>query len=101
MRADYCRGHGTTRDGMLIDIYDTIGIQDPDPNADAGGVRFEAAWTPLGAASVAHTRVPEHITLEQLGKNCPRLRGRLGEQACTQAQAKLLFPNVLLYNKSR
>lgn len=101
VRADYCGGHGTTRDGMLIDIYDTIGIQDPDPKAAAAGVRFEAAWTPAGAVCVAHTRVPEHITLEQLSKECPRLQGHLGEEVCSEAQAKLLFPKVLLYNKSR
>ena len=101
VRADYCGGHGTTRDGMLIDVYDTIGIQDPDPKADSMGVRFEAAWNETGAVCVAHTRVPEHMTMDQLGKECPRLKGRIGEQACTAAQAKLLYPKGLLYNGSR
>jgi hypothetical protein len=101
VRADYCGGHGTTRDGMLIDLYDDIGIQDPDPQADAAGVRFEAAWSPAGAVCVAHTRVPEHVTLQQLAQNCPRLKDRLGPEVCTAAQAKLFIPKALLYNKSR
>ena len=44
VRADYCGGHGTTRNGMLIDIYDNLGINAPDPNPSAVGVRFEAAY---------------------------------------------------------
>ena len=102
VRADYCGGHGTTRDGMLIDIYDTIGIQDPDPKAAEAGVRLEAAWSPAGAVCVAHTRVPEKITLEQLAVECPRLVGHLGEQACTEESAAHLPGGlVLLYNRSR
>jgi ADYC domain-containing protein len=101
VRADYCGGHGTTRDGMLIDIYDTIGIQELDPQSEAAGVRFEAAWSPAGAVCVAHTRVPENITLDQLAKECPRLVGRLGEEACTEERARHLPAPVLLYNRSR
>ena len=101
VRADYCGGHGTTRTGMLIDIYDTIGINARDPKAAAAGVRFEAAWTPQGAACVAHTRVPENITLEQLANDCPRLRGRLGEAACTEERLIESREHVLLYNGSR
>lgn len=101
VRADYCGGHGTTRTGMLIDIYDTIGIQAPDPKAPAAGVRFEAAWTPQGAACVAHTRVPENVTLEQLAKDCPRLVGHLGETACSAERPIASQEHVLLYNGSR
>jgi hypothetical protein len=101
VRADYCGGHGTTRDGMLIDIYDSVGINGRDPKADEAGVRFEAAWSPAGAECVAHTRVPENMTLEQLGKECPRLVGRVGEGACTEERAGHLPGPVLLYNRSR
>jgi hypothetical protein len=101
VRADYCGGHGTTRDGMLIDIYDTIGINAPDPKAAAAGVRFEAAWNPVGAVCVAHTRVPENVTLDELSKECPRLVGHLGQAACTGVQVGSSPEHALLYNGSR
>ena len=98
VRADYCGGRGTTRDGMLIDIYDAIGIQQRDPKSDEAGLRFEAVWSPEGALCVAHTRVPENMTLEQLAKECPRLAGRLGEAACSEDYAR---DKALMYNRSR
>jgi ADYC domain len=102
VRADYCGGHGTTRDGMLIDIYDNIGVNEPDPKAAEAGLRLEAAWSPAGAVCVAHTRVPEKITLEQLNTQCSRLAGRLGEDVCTEKSvAHLPGGPVLLYNRSR
>jgi hypothetical protein len=101
VRSDYCGGHGMTRDGMLIDIYDELGIQAPDPNPDRVGIRFEASWNARGAVCVAHTRVPAKVTLEQLGKQCPRLTGRLGESVCTEADSGRWGDQVLLYNRSR
>jgi hypothetical protein len=101
VRADYCGGHGTTRDGMLIDIYDNLGINAPDPNPSATGVRFEAAWGTTGAVCVAHTRVPENITLQELSHKCPRLRGRLGDSACTEAGSRRWGNQVLMYDRSR
>jgi ADYC domain-containing protein len=102
VRADYCGGHGTTRDGMLIDIYDNIGIQAPDPRAAEAGVRLGAAWNTAGAICVAHTRVPENLTLDQLATQCPRLVGHLGEAACTEEGASRLPGGpALLYNLSR
>lgn len=101
VRADYCGNRGTTRDGMLIDYYDRLGIAHPDPGAPAQGLTFEAAWTPTGAACVAHTRVPEHVTLDQLAIECPRLRGRLGPDACTPTTLDKQDGAVLLYNLSR
>jgi hypothetical protein len=102
VRADYCGGHGTTRNGMLIDIYDRIGIQPPaDPKATPD-LSFEAAWTPKGAVCVAHTRVPENMTLEGLAASCPRLRGRLGPAVCMpEAVLDGRFGQVLLFNRSR
>lgn len=101
VRADYCGGHGTTRNGMLIDIYDSIGMLTPDPRAQALGTRFEAAWGPGGAICVAHTRVPENITLEQLASECPRLKDRVGEQVCTPESARAFSDGALLFNNSR
>ena len=102
IRADYCGHQGTTNDGMLIDIYDHWGIQRPAEDAGRSGLRFEAAWNTDGAVCVAHTRVPENVTLEHLGKVCPRLRGLLGEVVCTaEAAASGRLGPVLLFNKSR
>jgi ADYC domain len=101
VRADYC-GRGTTRDGMLIDIYDRVGIQRPADDAEQEGLRFEAAWNPEGAVCVAHTRVPENMTLAHLGEVCPRLRGHLGGAECTaEAAASGRFGSALLFNRSR
>ena len=86
---------------MLIDIYDHLRIQRPAEDAGRSGLRFEAAWNTDGAVCVAHTRVPENVTLEHLGKVCPRLRGLLGEVACTaEAAASGRLGPVLLFNKS-
>src|SRR5262249_45810954 len=85
VRADYCGdGVGTTRNGMLIDLYDDAGIQlsDNDP-----ALEFEAGWSPAGAVCVRHTRVPEHMTLEALPPACPHLAGRLGPE-CSEAAAR-------------
>ncbi len=99
--ADYCGNRRTTRDGMLIDLYDTIGILQPDPKSAAAGARFEAAWSPAGALCVAHTRVPENVTLEQLAEQCPRLAGHLGEDACTEEIGAHIPGPALMYNRSR
>jgi hypothetical protein len=98
IRADYCGGHGTTRNGMPIGFYDAIGIS--TRTGTGQGMRFEAAWTPNGAACVAHTRVPENVTLAQLGTQCPRLMRRLGERACSEDLAKSFQEPVLFYNFS-
>jgi hypothetical protein len=87
VRADYCGNQGTTKDGMLIDVYDKIGIWAADEAADPS-LRFKAAWDANGAICVAHTRVPENVTLERLAEECPRLRGHLGESACRRARLR-------------
>jgi ADYC domain len=102
VRADYCGDRGTTRDGMLIDIYDRIGIQRPENNDSKNELSFEAAWNTKGAVCVAHTRVPANMTLSLLATTCPRLRNRLGATACTQEKAEsFAFGKVLLYNSSK
>ncbi len=97
VRADYCGNDvGTTRDGMLIDIWDNIGIQERTGPTDFS---FEAAWGPEGAVCVAHPRVPQHVSLVGLAEACPRLLGRIGS-ACTEEAARKLG-EPLIYNASR
>ncbi len=97
IRADYGGDdRPTTRDGTLVNIYDRFGILDPDPKA---GTTFEAAWGPDGAICVAHPRIPDNVSLEQLAERYPRLRGRLGPQACS-AEAARSDPQALLFNES-
>ncbi len=101
VRADYCGNRGTTNDGMLIDIYDRIGIQSQENGDSQNGLSFEAAWNTKGAVCVAHTRVPENMTLNELATICPQLRNRLGPGACTEEKAKSFASEVLLYNSSK
>ena len=97
-RADY-GGDGvpTTRDGTLIDPYDRFGIQKPDRQVP---MTFEAAWGVDGAICVAHPRIPQNISLEELGARYPRLKARLGLAACTEEGA-MRDPRALLFNRSR
>ena len=97
MRADYCGdGQSFTRDGTLIDLYDRLGIQKDEPTP---GMRFEAGWGKDGATCVAHVRIPEKVTLEELARRCP---GRLAERVgavCTEEEARRPSATLLL-NKS-
>jgi uncharacterized protein YjbI with pentapeptide repeats len=55
VRADYCgSGVSYTKNGTLIDVYDTQGIE--QPTAGDSSFVFEAAWTTSGAACVNRTR---------------------------------------------
>jgi hypothetical protein len=97
-RADYGGdGQPTTRDGMLIDLYDRFGIQTPGRDAS---MSFEAAWGVDGAVCVAHPRVPENISLEQLAERYPRLKSQLGPAVCTE-EAVMRNPDALVFNRSR
>lgn len=99
--ASYCGAHGTTRDGMAIDFYDRLGIQQPAASAGHDDLQFEAGWTTAGAACVAHTRVPEKITLQQLAAACPQLQQRLGAAVCTERAARSgVWGKVLIFNRS-
>ncbi len=96
VRADYCGdGVATTREGTQIDIYDRHGVQRPESGPE---LRFEAGWAPTGAVCVAHTRIPDNLTLEQLAKSCPRLAAALGERCTEETAAKL---GAVLFNRSR
>lgn len=102
VRADYCGGHGTTRTGMLIDVYDPLGISLKEDPGDGHALAFEAGWNEAGALCVAHTRVPANMSLRELAHGCPRLRTALGADVCTeQAVAAGQFGKALIYNRSR
>jgi hypothetical protein len=96
VRADYGgEGHGTTRDGTVIDVYDAWRIQTPDMNDEHD---FEAAWGPEGAVCVRHARIKENVSLDELERQYPRLRGRTGT-VCTEEFAR--SHGALLFNRSR
>ena len=96
VRADYCGdGRTWTREGTFIDVWDDLGIQKSDTGADAT-FSFEAGWSPIGSVCVAHTRIPENITLDKLKVFCPRLANT---QRCDEGSARAA--GALLFNRSR
>jgi hypothetical protein len=96
VRADYCGdGVSTTRDGMLVDVYDDRSIQKPDYKL---ALEFEAGWTAEGAVCVRHVRVKDNITLDNLVKSCPRLKDHTGDM-CTEHEARSL--GATLFNRSK
>ena len=95
VRADYGGdGTGTTRNGMIIDLYDDHGIQAPDADHR---MAFEAGWTHDGAVCVNHPRVKENISLGDIAARWHRLAGRTGAR-CTEETARSL--GALLFNRS-
>lgn len=96
VRADYGgQGKGTTRNGMLIDLYDDDGIQKVE--IEDTKIDFEAGWTPTGAVCVRHVRVKENTSLAALEAEYPHLKGRTGD-ICTEAFARSL--GATLFNRS-
>lgn len=60
-RADYCgSGVSFTKNGTLIDLYDTRGIQ--TRTSDDATLVFEAGWGPNGAVCVNRARFDAHTT---------------------------------------
>ena len=95
VRADYGGdGTGTTRNGMLIDLYDDYGIQAPGFDHR---MTFEAGWTQDGAVCVSHPRVKDNISLSEIAARWRRLAGRTGA-SCTEEAARSL--GALLFNRS-
>ena len=101
-RADYCgNGISHTKDGTQIDIYDRLGIQQPEPQ-DNQEIVFEAAWGVNGAVLLARTRYPEGLA--QLKKECPEKLAQIvsdnqslsNEEAQQQAAEALIFNSSLL-----
>ncbi|MBJ6124383.1 ADYC domain-containing protein [Microvirga splendida] len=85
-----------TRDGTLVDVYDRFGIQRPEATDP---LPFEAAWGRDGALCVAHPRIAENVTLDELARRYPALGGRVGPEACTE-EAMRDHPGALLFNRS-
>lgn len=97
VRADYGGDdRATTRDGTVIDVYDRFGIQKPET---VDPMPFEAAWGKNGAVCVAHPRIAQNVTLDDLAKAYPRLRNFLGPEACRE-EAMRGHPEALLFNRS-
>jgi len=56
-RADYCGdGRAHTVDGTLVDVYDRMGVMQPEPGST---LEFEAGWGPRGATCVSRPRYVE------------------------------------------
>jgi hypothetical protein len=97
LRADYGGDNSpSARDGTAINVFDRFGIQNP---GHATGMEFEAAWGPNGAICVAHPRVADNVTLEELAQRYPQLKGRLGPQACYE-QIMRSDTRAVLFNES-
>ena len=80
-RADYCgNGQSHTREGTMIEYYDSLGVSRRATEATAGWnparASFEAAWAADGAACLARTRDGE--PLAAILRECPG-RFRKGE----------------------
>lgn len=98
VRADYGGdGSTSTRDGMEVYVCDRFGVR---PCAKDAPLTFEAAWGASGATCVAHPRVPDHVSLGELARRYPSLRGGLGPASCTAENADR-NPAALLFNRSR
>jgi hypothetical protein len=97
-RADYGGdGRATTQEGMLIYWCDRYGIQ---PCGSHPQFAFEAAWGADGATCVAHPRIKQNVSLDELALRYPRLAARLGPAACTE-QGAMRDPTALLFNSSK
>jgi len=96
-RADYCGDdQPSTRDDTMIDIYDLIGVQEPEYNP--GALEFEAGWAENGAVCIHHTRIPENLDLATLSLQCPRLTDAAMGLECDEITA--MAEGALLFNRS-
>ncbi len=93
VRADYC-GDGVphTRDGTLINIWDNIGIEQPDPST----WEMEAEWNADGARCIRHTRwvqadkAASLTDLEYVRRACPSRLAENQPTACNPASSDFL-----------
>lgn len=92
MRADYSgRGQAATRDGTLVEVFDTIGLR---PIGSHDLRNFEAGWDEKGAVCVRHPRLRAAASLAQIESSSPRLKGRVGSR-CTPERAMALGAVIL------
>lgn len=96
-RADYCgNGVGHTKDGTLIDLFDTIGIQD----REQGTMELEAGWSPEGATFLNR---PRWQPLASIIEECPdKFQGRTAKEFphISVAEIQSRWPETLLFNDS-
>src|SRR5215469_7409897 len=91
IRADYDGdGTGHTRNGTLVDIFDRLGIQPPEPDPRGPTLKFEAAWGPDGAVCIRRTRIPDLLSIGELVQRYPQLIGKTGPD-CSQAVDALIW----------
>ena len=99
-RADYCgNGISHTKDGTLIDVYDSLKIQHPEQNSD---LPLEAAWGVNGALKLNHTRYPE--TLTQLQQECPEKLEEIyssDNSLFANINQATQIPTALIFNNSQ
>ena len=87
------RGTAHTRNGTAIDIWDSLGIQTPDPTI-GDAYRFEAGWAPGGAVCVARTRWHDLLPLDVLLASAPRLRAAPCDEAEARRRGAVLFTRI-------
>jgi ADYC domain len=94
IRADYCGDGGThTRDGMLVKVWDRIGIR--EGSAD---LAVEATWGPHGAVCLSRARAPDVSSLADIVRACPALAERV-RPSCAPTDSD--SATALLWNASR
>jgi len=87
LRGDYCgTGVSYTRDGQLLNVYDSVGVQ-----ADTEAWQLEAGWTPNGAMCVADAA---YTRFSILGLATPPCFPKLLVKACTFAGGALLLDEL-------
>jgi hypothetical protein len=104
VRADYCGdGRSHTKDGMWIDVYDTLGIQVRVPEVETGPVWLEAGWSPDGATYLNRPRLSDDP--RAVADECP---GKLGPHVpdaqhppLTAEQIRERRPDTLVFNDRR
>lgn len=99
VHADY-EGDGEphTRNGTEFDIWDNLGIQKPETQADPA-FAFEAGWSPTGAVCVARTRWPDILPLDVLLARKPSLAASPCDAAEAGRRGAILFARSRLTGK--
>ena len=94
--ADYCGdGRSWTREATLIQRWDRLSPPAQPRSAPDPRMTFEAAWTPRGAACIAHARwsgLAQEFAPERCAPRLPRCR--------SEREALDASPDAILFNAS-